>query len=267
VKQSSNVVSEPASEAQVGTEGGRFYRKQQLSPSRVVAFSHRSRFGMARRLVAPYAGQRLLDYGCGDGTFLSESADEFPASIGADISRSQIEDCVQRLGGVGSLRFLHTSELSAPEFTGYFDIATCMETLEHCPEPELREALADLVRLVKPGGTIIISVPIEIGPTLLAKHAIRRALGWRGVGDYRYTESYTGRELLKMTFANATTEIERPLYDSNEHPHKGFNWRALERRLKDLMEVREIRFSPFPWSAGWVSSQVWFVCRTPLSAR
>lgn len=251
----------------LGNEGGRFYKKQQLSPSRVVAFSHRSRFGMARRLVAPQAGKRLLDYGCGDGTFISESADLFPDAVGADISSVQIEDCVRRLGNVASLRFVHTSDLVAPEFAGQFDIATCMETLEHCPEPELREALSALLRLVKPGGTIVISVPIEIGPTLLAKQVIRRALGWRGVGDYRYTEAYTGRELLKMTFASAETEIERPLYESNEHPHKGFNWRALERRLRSLMEVRHLHFSPFPWSAGWVSSQVWFVCRTPLGPR
>jgi len=49
---------------------GHYARKQIFSRSRLVAWSHGSRFDLARRLVAPRAGQRLLDYGCGDGTFL-----------------------------------------------------------------------------------------------------------------------------------------------------------------------------------------------------
>lgn len=242
-------------------ETGRFYKKQLLSRSALVAFSHRSRFSTARQLVAPYAGSRLLDYGCGDGTFLSQVADLFPKAVGTDRSPVQIEGCKRRLGALASLSFLHTSELSADDHTGTFNVATCMETLEHCPEPALQEVLLNLHRLVAPGGLVIISVPIETGPTLLLKQAARRVLGWRKVGEYEFTEHYTGRELLKMTFAGAETRIDRPLYHGVEHPHKGFNWMHLERRLRQLFDVESVAFSPFPWSRGLASSQAWFVCR------
>src|SRR4029079_17002072 len=51
--------------------GGHYARKQIHCPSRVVAWSHGSRFDLARRLVAAAEGGRLLDYGCGDGTFVA----------------------------------------------------------------------------------------------------------------------------------------------------------------------------------------------------
>jgi SAM-dependent methyltransferase len=174
-----------------------------------------------------------------------------------------VDGCTERLAGLSGLKFLHTSELTDDEYGAAFDVATCMETLEHCPEAELNRLLADLLRLVKPRGVIIISVPIEIGPTLLAKQAARRVLGWRKVGEYQHTEPYTASELLKMTFAGPETRIERPLYYGSEHPHKGFNWRNLEHRLRQLFSVEAVEFSPFSWSFGLASSQVWFVCRTP----
>lgn len=242
-------------------ETGRFYKKQLLSRSALVAFSHRSRFTTARRLVTPYAGSRLLDYGCGDGTFLSQVADLFPTAVGTDRSPVQIEGCTRRLGSLASLRFLHTSELAGDEHAGRFDLATCMETLEHCTEPALEEVLFNLRRLVKPGGILVISVPIETGPTLLLKQAARRVLGWRKVGEYEFTEPYTPLELLKMTFAGPATRIERPLYHGVEHPHKGFNWRRLDARLRQLFAVESLAFSPFSWSRGLASSQAWFICR------
>lgn len=244
-----------------GVEDGTFYKKQLLSSNRLVAFSHRARFDTARRLVAPFAGGRLLDYGCGDGTFLWRVADLFPDAVGLDVSEQRIENCRQRLGNIARLRFLHTSAFSGHELSEPFDVATCMETLEHCPPPQLEQVLSDLKRVVKPNGTIIISVPIEIGPTLLAKQMVRHFLGRRGVGDYQYTESYTRSELVKMMFATSDTEIERPVYGS-EHPHKGFNWRSLKRRLEREFRVEDLTFSPFGSLRGWISSQVWFILRS-----
>jgi 2-polyprenyl-3-methyl-5-hydroxy-6-metoxy-1,4-benzoquinol methylase len=44
-----------------------------------------------------------------------------------------------------------------------YDSVTCMEVLEHCLNYDLEKAIRDLYRLVAPGGTVIIIVPIEIG--------------------------------------------------------------------------------------------------------
>ena len=66
--------------------------------SRVVAWSHGSRFALARRLVAPAAGGRLLDYGCGDGTFVAMVHQQFRETRGVDVEPTQLAECRVRLG-------------------------------------------------------------------------------------------------------------------------------------------------------------------------
>jgi 2-polyprenyl-3-methyl-5-hydroxy-6-metoxy-1,4-benzoquinol methylase len=226
---------------------GHYEKKQLLSRSRVVAWSHGARFRMARALVEPHAGKSLLDYGCGDGTFLKSVSDIFPNATGADIANEQIEDCRRRLP---DHQFIHVDEIA-----GTFDVVTCMEVLEHCTPEAVQKVLTRLSSLIRRDGIVIISVPVETGPTLVAKQAIRRIAGWRGIGDYKWTESYSFSELIKMLFARAETSIQRPLYDGS-HTHKGFNWHALESEIKRCFHITEKRFSP----SSILRSQVWFVC-------
>src|SRR5262245_18873980 len=112
---------------------GHYARKQILSRSRLVAWSHGSRFETARRLAAPYAGSRLLDYGCGDGTFLALVHDLFPDAHGVDADSAQIAGCAHRFVSLRGLTFATTRDLSNPEHAGQYDVVVCMEVLEHCP--------------------------------------------------------------------------------------------------------------------------------------
>src|SRR5690348_13315487 len=54
---------------------GHYAKKQIFCKDPVIAWSHRSRFQVARKLLEVYGSQILLDYGCGDGTFLAEVHD------------------------------------------------------------------------------------------------------------------------------------------------------------------------------------------------
>jgi 2-polyprenyl-3-methyl-5-hydroxy-6-metoxy-1,4-benzoquinol methylase len=247
--------------------GGHYARKQLLCKSSIISWSHSSRFRLARKLVDPHAGKAMLDYGCGDGTFLALVSDLFPSAVGADIDERQAEDCRQRLGSVAQMSFLLTGQLSDSRYDGAFDVVVCMETLEHCAGRIVDDVLDDLRRLVRPDGVVIISVPIETGLVLPLKQLTRRVAGWRRLGDYRYNERYSAAELVKMVFASGTTTIARPKYygePGNEksayHGHKGFNWRWLRRKLQDYLMVAETRFSPLAWSRGMLSSQAWFIC-------
>ena len=64
---------------------------------------------MGRQLVAPFAGRRLLDYGCGDGTFLALVQDLFPEALGVDVAADQVADCARRFAGSPGITFLPTS--------------------------------------------------------------------------------------------------------------------------------------------------------------
>jgi 2-polyprenyl-3-methyl-5-hydroxy-6-metoxy-1,4-benzoquinol methylase len=247
--------------------GGAYARKQLYCKDRIVAWSHGSRFQTARRLAEPLAGARLLDYGCGDGTFLALVHDLFPEAVGADLDPKQTADCARRFASVSGLSFILTEGLA--DRNGSFDVVFCMEVLEHCIDEVRAQVLHDLRRLASADGTVIVSVPIEIGPSLLGKQLVRMIAGWRRLGDYQYREKYTPWELGKMVFAGAQTAIHRPVLRTELipgrptffHGHKGFNWRTLRHQLGEHFRVEQVLFSPLGWLRGFFSSQVWFICK------
>lgn len=243
------------------------YARKQLFGRGLIGWSHARRFQAARRVVEPYAGASLLDYGCGDGTFLALVHDLFPRATGAEIDPVLVEDARRRLGERDGLSFIHTDTAAdLPE--GGFGLVTCMEVLEHCPPEAVEQVIASLRRLVAADGAVVVSVPVETGPTLLVKQAARALAGLRGVSGYRDRERYAPGELARMVLAGAATAIPRPVYETRfasgapnrYHGHKGFNWRILAARLRRDFHLREVRFSPFDPLGALLNSQVWMTC-------
>jgi SAM-dependent methyltransferase len=250
--------------------GGHYARKQIFSRNRLVAWSHTRRFAVARQLVAPHAGRRLLDYGSGDGTFLALVHDLFPDATGVDIEPGQVRECAERLSALAGLTFATTDAIANGDHSGRYDVVTCMEVLEHCPEDIRDRVLDDLRRLSAPGATLIVSVPIETGPSIAAKQAVRGFAAVTGLREYDGRERYNPREFVSMVFAGPRTSIARPETTTTLPDgrivrftgHKGFNWRALERSLTARFAIERRLFSPMPALGRWLNSQAWFVCRT-----
>ncbi len=108
--------------------------------------------------LAPLAGQRALDVGCGGGILADAMARKGASVLGIDLSTKALK--------VAQLHALEAqtpnvayrevaAEALAAEAPGSFDVVTCMEMLEHVPDP------ASVVRacatLVKPGGWVFFS--------------------------------------------------------------------------------------------------------------
>jgi 2-polyprenyl-3-methyl-5-hydroxy-6-metoxy-1,4-benzoquinol methylase len=247
-------------------KSGDYARKQIYCPSKVVAWSHGSRFRLAAKLTAGDGTGRLLDYGCGDGTFIALTEGTFASATGADVDAKQLGDCRTRLGHLAGVRFVATRELEDPVHCGAYDVVTCMEVLEHCVDAERVRVVGELGRLVAPGGRVVISVPIEVGPSLLGKQFFRALAAWRGHGDYRYRETYTPRELLaaaleRPNLARAEYTVDTPAGPSHYCGHKGFNWRTLEREVRERFTIERRLFTPLGPLGPILNSQVWFVCR------
>jgi 2-polyprenyl-6-hydroxyphenyl methylase/3-demethylubiquinone-9 3-methyltransferase len=103
--------------------------------------------------VAGLAGKSVLDVGCGGG-ILSESMARKAAHVtGIDLGVKPLG--VARLhaleAGVANIDYQHiATEALAEQRPGAFDVVTCMEVLEHVPDPSaIVQAIA---RMVKPGG-------------------------------------------------------------------------------------------------------------------
>ena len=243
---------------------GIYARKQLQSGASFVTWSHSRRFQVALSLATDTGGRRILDYGCGDGSFLAmllASGVQPADAVGADVATDLIDDCRTRLGTTG-IRFLTLPELSRlPDAS--FDVIFCMEVLEHVPTSE--DVLDRLETLLAPGGRLVISVPVETGVPLLIKQVARRIAGWRGIGDYPGTEPYRPAEWLPSLFAGSRQHIERRLHSNPDgsqfHDHKGFNWMALRDRVASRFVMERVLSSPFTRLPPHLGTQAWFVSR------
>jgi len=245
-------------------EPGRYAKKQIMANDVVVRWSHGTRFRLVLELVRKHAGGKLLDYGCGDGTFLAMCYQEqlFAGMLGADVEQQQMDDCIKRFAAIPAIDFCMCRELASGKYDGSFDAITCMETLEHAVN--LEEIMQHFRRLLSPKGVIIISVPIETGLTLSGKQIWRRVAGWRNIGDYKYFERYPVGDFLRMTFATANTNLPRPKHGPaglEAYSHYAFNWRALRKLIAQHFVVERTQFSPLGFLGGFISSQAWFICR------
>lgn len=103
------------------------------------------------------AGKRVLDVGCGGGLLSEGMATRGANVIGIDLSEKPL--------GVAKLHLLETGqkvdyrkiavEALAEEMPGAFDAVTCLEMLEHVPNPA--SVVSACARLVKPGGEVFFS--------------------------------------------------------------------------------------------------------------
>lgn len=101
------------------------------------------------------ASAACVDVGCGTGHLLAELRKRGFAGrlVGMDTAASA-GACVKS-HGMG-LEFLH-GHLSPQGWRQVFDLALCTEVLEHCDYPD--RIIRDMFEVVRPGGTIIITVP------------------------------------------------------------------------------------------------------------
>jgi len=110
------------------------------------------------------AGDRLLDLGCGAGRHACEALRLGARVVAYDLDATSVKDTfvlLSALGGPGSA--VNGDALNLPFDTGSFDRIIASEVLEHIPSDT--GALAELVRVLRPGGTIAVTVP-RWGPEL-----------------------------------------------------------------------------------------------------
>ena len=245
---------------------GHYATKQIFCKDHLIAWSHRRRFETGLQLAARFKGQRLLDYGCGDGTFLAllMSGASAPAeAVGVEMDDGQVAGCQARLGGRSGLRFDLIASLDSSREHERYDAVVCMEVLEHVAT--LDRVIDQMSRALAPAGTLLVSVPVETGVPLLLKQAARRVAGWRGIGDYPGTSPYTLGEYWRSLWAGDAQHLQRPAFTGANgttfHDHKGFNWMALRHKLTTRFTLEATVASPIRWLGPHLATQVWFVLR------
>jgi 2-polyprenyl-6-hydroxyphenyl methylase/3-demethylubiquinone-9 3-methyltransferase len=158
---------------------------------------------------AGLSGKRVVDVGCGGG-ILAESMASLGASVcGIDLSEKALG--VARLHLFESGQKVDYSLTSAEQFAAEqpasFDIVTCMEMLEHVPDPA--STVSACARLVRPGGDVFFStINRNVKAYLLAVLGAEYVLNLLPRGTHEYAKFIKPSELSRYCRSSGLDTIE-----------------------------------------------------------
>lgn len=137
---------------------------------------------------ADLAGKRVVDVGCGGGILTEGLAQQGAEALGIDLSPELVDiaELHSLDTGVPAQYRMVSAEHLADEQAGAFDHVTCMEMLEHVPDPG--SIIASCAKLVKPGGMVFFStLNRDLKAYLLAIVAAEHILRMlpKGTHDYK----------------------------------------------------------------------------------
>jgi SAM-dependent methyltransferase len=156
------------------TDKARAQYANALAPAeylRAICGSHpegrllRSRLHLVQDTLATWPGGNLLDVGCGPGimarTLLTSRPDDFRITA-LDLSAAMVRQCVTNVQNTGQRVFPAVGQAEALPFAdASFDVALATGVLEYA---DLRPAVAEISRVVRPGGLVIVSMLNPLSP-------------------------------------------------------------------------------------------------------
>jgi len=168
-------------------------------------FWHEHRFRVVEQLLSgPF--RRILDVGCGPGTFLGRLRSPFQDGLGIDIATGQIE-YARRTYGRPHLEF-QVADVRDVREREPFDAVVSIEVIEHLPPVDTQPFLQTIWNLLKPGAPLVLTTPNfhSLWPV------IERVVSWIGPVDYvrQHINGFTlprlEEEVAKAGFCNIRTQ-------------------------------------------------------------
>jgi SAM-dependent methyltransferase len=210
--------------ADPGRRGGRWDNATFLATGRAevdAALAHAARLGLTRRGEA-------LDFGCGAGRLSLALADRVTHVVGVDISAPMLARA-RELDPTGRCEYIESVDPDLRRFgESSFDVVFSSLVLQHVPQPTAQVYLAEMVRVLRPGGALIVQVAtspdhsakgflVRILPRRAVRVAQRRVLGYPAPMD-----------MYPLRGADVEATIERAggtVLDVVPDPMYGGNWR------------------------------------------
>jgi ubiquinone/menaquinone biosynthesis C-methylase UbiE len=136
--------------------GAAAMRRQALVPLKTA---------LAGRPVAGRNAARLLDVACGTGRFLREVKANYPRLrvTGLDLSPHYLAAARRELAPWSRVRLVEAAAEAMPLGTAEFDVVTCIYLFHELPPRTRRSVMAEIRRVLRPGGTLILVDSLQTG--------------------------------------------------------------------------------------------------------
>ena len=225
-------------------------------PNPVKRWLQRRRFSDALRVwknPSPDEPLHVLDFGGGNGELLRHL--EVSASIRATLyepTPALMTEARQMLSSREGVTFTENVSVLHAET---YDYVFCLEVFEHLPEKETAQALAEIRRLLKPGGLAVIGVPIEIYFPAFVKGIFRIS---RRHGEFDATPRNVFSAIIGQPPSQRPTAEISTGFNYHFH-HLGFDFRCLQRQFAESFLIKKKWFSPFPLLGSMLNSEVYFL--------
>ena len=184
-------------------------------------------------------GKRVLDVGCGGGILSDAMARAGANVLGIDMSAkalgvAQLHALEVQTRGIGFREI--TAEDLAAEQSGQFDVVTCMEMLEHVPDPA--SVVKACAKLVKPGGHVFFST-INRNPKafMLAIVGAEYVLGMLPKGTHEFAKFIKPSELAGFC-RQADLVVER-MRGLEHNPLSGRYWLSADTSVNYMVSSRK----------------------------
>lgn len=144
-------------------------------------------------------GKAVLDVGCGGGILAESMARRGAQVCGIDLAHKALQVAHQHAQeeGIAMSYARSSAEDWAQSHGAHYDVVTCMEMLEHVPDPDA--VVAACSAMVKPGGWVFFStINRNVLSYLTAIVAVERVLRLLPVGTHHYTRLIKPVELRAM---------------------------------------------------------------------
>lgn len=193
--------------------------------------------------LASIKGKRVVDVGCGGGILAESMARRGANVLGIDLADKPLK--VAQLhameAGVANLDYRSVAvETLAAEQSGQFDVVTCMEMMEHVPDPS--SVVQACANLVKPGGWVFFST-INRNPK-------------------SFLFAIVGAEYVLKLLPKGTHEYGRFI-----RPAELARW--IREAHLELVQFKGMEYNPLTgryWLSGDTSVNYLVACRKPLQA-
>lgn len=127
-------------------------------------YRRRNRFARTRianvfSLLPDVRGRRLIDIGCGMGTFAIEAAERGAAAVGIDPAAAAVRTARRVAGGTSGVHFIRADAAALPLANGSTDVVLAADVTEHLDDDTLARILDESVRVLRPDGLLVLYTP------------------------------------------------------------------------------------------------------------